>query len=409
MEYKKLQFDPEAGFLDSSFYEDTPDSPREILQRQHNQTRDFINSIVDTLNSSKEGESGIESIKSPQIEGVRGNNVYEQLKDIKSQMNFMALENIPDGSVDENKLAVASVTNEKIKDGEITSEKFSPDAISPYADDVKNINGYPSDMYLPVSEAGTLSTFKNYMGRLSVNTLKGKTVGHIRYILSGKSVVAVNLIDGTEETVLDDTLETGEAFSADTNGNIYTVKYFIEESKGKISIYKHNREYGQKTCLNTIKVIEHSTEAGQYEMCDIVINKGFVYIGLKTRYNVSSRIYKLFKINTEDIVNTDSLSEIMIFETDKMPFLISSGDDIIYGDRMFKNGENTDVEILEVSVFDCFDSKFLVYNSYIYIWDKNTGLPLVINDSINKNYDFLLYNNYIYKVIDKNLVRSRIF
>ena len=83
MEYKKFKFEPEEGFLDGSFYEDTPSNPREILQRQHNQTRDYINQMVETLNSKTEGASGSESIKSPDIEGVMGENVFEQLKDIK--------------------------------------------------------------------------------------------------------------------------------------------------------------------------------------------------------------------------------------------------------------------------------------------------------------------------------------
>jgi len=87
MAYKKFKFDPEEGFSDSSFYEDTPENPREILQRQHNQTRDYINSVIDTLNSKNEGSSGSESIMSPEIEGVNGDNVFEQIRDIKRQIN----------------------------------------------------------------------------------------------------------------------------------------------------------------------------------------------------------------------------------------------------------------------------------------------------------------------------------
>ena len=113
MEYKKFKFEPEEGFLDSNFYEDTPSNAREILQRQHNQTRDFINGIVDRLNSENEGESGLESIKSPQIEGVYGNNGYEQIKDVKRQLNNVSLNEVPDGSINNMKLANASVTKDK--------------------------------------------------------------------------------------------------------------------------------------------------------------------------------------------------------------------------------------------------------------------------------------------------------
>ena len=91
MAYNNFSFDPEAGFADTSFYEDTPQNPREILQRQHNQTRDFINSLVNTLNSDVEGSSGSESIMSPEIEGVAGTNVFEQIKDIKRQILPMQL------------------------------------------------------------------------------------------------------------------------------------------------------------------------------------------------------------------------------------------------------------------------------------------------------------------------------
>ena len=45
MEFNEFKFDPEEGFLNSDYYEDTPAEPREILQRQHNQTKDFINKM----------------------------------------------------------------------------------------------------------------------------------------------------------------------------------------------------------------------------------------------------------------------------------------------------------------------------------------------------------------------------
>ena len=131
MAFDKFSFDPEGGFLDSGYYEDTPADSREILQRQHNQTRDYINSVVEKLNSKKEGASGSESIASPVIEGLAGDNVFSQIKDMKRQLVNATGGELADGSVDNKKLAEKSVTSGKIAEGNITTEHFSQDATVP--------------------------------------------------------------------------------------------------------------------------------------------------------------------------------------------------------------------------------------------------------------------------------------
>ena len=47
MEFKKFNFDPPEGFRDSGYYEDTPVNAREVLQRQHDQVKDYINGMAE--------------------------------------------------------------------------------------------------------------------------------------------------------------------------------------------------------------------------------------------------------------------------------------------------------------------------------------------------------------------------
>ena len=148
------------GFEDSGFYEDSPSNSREILQRQHNQTRDYINSVVDRLNSKKEGESGSESIASPNIDGISGDNVFSQIKDIKRQLSDATAGTISDGSITSEKIASKAVDGSKISENAIESRHFRADATAPFAADANKLNGIDGKMFEPHLTTGNINVFK---------------------------------------------------------------------------------------------------------------------------------------------------------------------------------------------------------------------------------------------------------
>lgn len=412
MEYKKLKFSPEEGFLDSNFYEDTPKNSREILQRQHNQTRDFINSVVDRLNCGNEGESGLESIKSPKIEGVFGNNGYEQIKDVKRQLNNIALNEVPDGSITDLKLAGSSVTNDKIKDKEITSEKFSDDCVVPFSDETRHINGIKASDYAPVSVTGTFDTFKEYVAKTDIYNLYGKTHNNIRYILYNKYMYSLNLLTEEFKKISDIELDNSYRFFIGKDEKIYLAGYSLESYigaagitmyDGYISIYEYSLEYSELVLKNKMKVAGTTLYS---QVLDAEYDGENIYIGL-INSSSNSVWHSLYKIKFEEMETVSEVSEIYGFYAPRNDYLFLAGEDLVFNNKIFKNCNVEEVSELEYTVYGYDNGCLLVKGSNVFMVDKNTMEPKIIR-TVTMDGTGFMHNGNFYQIIVGFIVKLRL-
>ena len=411
MEYKKFKFEPEEGFLDSNFYEDTPSNAREILQRQHNQTRDFINGIVDRLNSENEGESGLESIKSPQIEGVYGNNGYEQIKDVKRQLNNVSLNEVPDGSINNMKLANASVTKDKIKDKEITSEKFSDSCVIPFSNDTKHINGVGASDYAPIRQAGSFDTFKEYVTKTDIYSLYGKTHNKIRYILYNGYMYSLNLLTKEFKKISDIVIDNSYKFFIGMDEKIYIAGYLSESYIGAAGITMYNRyigifeysiEYSELVLKSKIKVAGTTVYD---QVCDVEFDGENIYVGL---IKLSNPVWhSLYKIKYEEMETLNEVSEIYAFYAPRNDYLFFAGDNLVFNNRIFKNCSTEEVEEIEYVVYGYDSDMLLVKGSNVFAIDKDTLEPEIIRTETTDDSGFM-NNGYYYKIISGLIVKSRL-
>lgn len=403
MEYKKFKFEPEEGFLDSNFYEDTPSNAREILQRQHNQTRDFINGIVDRLNSENEGESGLESIKSPQIEGVYGNNGYEQIKDVKRQLNNVSLNEVPDGSINNMKLANASVTKDKIKDKEITSEKFSDSCVIPFSNDTKHINGIKASDYAPIRQAGSFDTFKEYVAKTDIYSLSGKTHNNIRYILYNGYMYSLNLLTKEFKKISDIVIDNSYKFFIGKDEKIYLLGYSLESYIGYISIYEYSLEYSELLQKNKIKVTGTITFD---QVCDVEFDGENIYVGL---IKLSSPVWhSLYKIKYEEMETLNEVSEIYGFYASRNDYMFCAGKDLIFNNKIFKNGDVEEITEPEYTVYGCDGDNLLVKGSNVFMIDKNTMEPKIIRTDKTTDTSGFMHDGCFYQIIGGFIVKLRL-
>lgn len=63
-----------------------------------------LNALIDDLRSTTAGASGAQQIGSETIAGVAGNDVYTQIKDVKTQLSNVVLNQIPDNTISTVKL-----------------------------------------------------------------------------------------------------------------------------------------------------------------------------------------------------------------------------------------------------------------------------------------------------------------
>ncbi len=406
MEYKKFKFDPEDGFLNEDFYEETPENSREILQRQHSQTRDYINLLVDTLNSQEEGKSGSESIKSPSIEGVFGNNVYEQLKDIKKQINESMEGVIPDGSVTEIKLSNEAVTGEKIAKGAVTTENMAEDTVAPYANEVKNINGISKENYLPVSLTGSPSFLKELFARDIPSDLYGKYFNDKRYMFKDNLLYTLQMKSGEFVKASDFKFPDNTRLIPTDGDFIYA--YLTKDSDDYIHIHiaKYLKEYDTGEELRDIKVYSTSRNP---KILDIFIMDGYLYIG--TVRVTSTKDYNyIYKIPEENIKG----GELTVFyskETDNLSNAFFPVDlDIVLGNMIFKNADTSNIVTLkDYALCEDGEGNIFMDNATLPVIDKNTYLPKCANfNTIRSSYSFL-YKNYIYVLAENYLFRTRLF
>lgn len=87
---------------------------KEQFDAAPNELRVALNGLIDILLSATVGDSGAENIGSPVIVGVTGDTVYEQLSDLKAQINSAITGALPDGSINTAKYQDGSVTPLKL-------------------------------------------------------------------------------------------------------------------------------------------------------------------------------------------------------------------------------------------------------------------------------------------------------
>lgn len=407
MEYKKFKFDPEDGFLDGNFYEDTPSDPREILQRQHNQTRDFINGIVDTLNSKTEGTSGSESVKSPDIAGVSGDNVYEQLKDIKRQINESAEAKIPDASVGEEKIKNEAITKAKIKDKEITSEKFKEDAVCPYANEPLHINGKESSYYVPIGNTASLFMFKELVTEEKFSQTYGKNYNGKRYFVKDGYFYTLDLKTGEINKYSETQVGNPDAFAVYSEDVIYYIIFTNLYNKTHLNLYKCETQYEDSILINSFEFHDTSKSSFNFigmDICgeDMIIAKGSV--GGGKDYN------NVYKVSLNELDNKDNFFIYHSFENSyNNANVISCNNDFIVGNMLFKNGDKDQTREIYANV-KSYDGKDLILtvDLNLPIADINTFNPRCAVMPVNL-YNSFLYDGFLYAYIEKYLFKTRIF
>ncbi|MBR4893378.1 MAG: hypothetical protein IKZ35_05315 [Clostridia bacterium] len=402
MEFKKFKFEPEGGFLDGDFYEDTPANAREILQRQHNQTRDFINGVVNTLNSSKEGESGGEYIKSPKIEGVAGDNLFTQIKDVKRQLNDISLNHVPDGSIDEYKLKNESVTKEKIKDGEITKEKFSTDAVVPFSNDTLNINNIPSSNYLPIGKTGDINIYKDYIGPYTLSSIWGKTKGNKHYVKASNTLYEVNLETAETVKISDEEFNNYKTYYIDNDENIIMVKLTVVSGEGILEFFKYVREDNEFKLYNSISIFPRYGDS--YLLYDANTDGDNIYVVFTDLYDETCYIYKI-KTLGKDLESYEILGSFSKVNNFK---ILITDEDIILGEKILKNKDFNQMITLDYRVIGYDNGNLLILNSYVLVLSDKTYIPKVITTTKSDFIDYFLKDNFLYKRIDNHLVKTRL-
>ncbi len=410
MAFNKFSFQPEDGFLDSGYYEDSPVDSRQILQRQHNQTRDYINGVIDRLNNKKEGESGAESIASPHIDGVNGENIFSQVKDIKRQLSDATAGKLTDNSVSSDKLASGSVTKEKIAEGNVESKHFAADAIAPFSKETYNMNGYSADMFEPVFKNSPYGIFKERVTDSAVLNARGKIYKGYRYFLNNKGVLSkMSMEDYSVSEYLDLSAYTKNdmAYSFDENDDLYIVSKSSSAGGTHISIYKY--ENGDITYINMIKI---SGNTKYYNVLnDILCYGGNMYIGLYQDGEYPACY--LYKIPLKDLYTT---SEVAAFYSGSCGSNIRTCDIfVVNGDLYFYKWRLKNIDsnsgLVYSWVFKGYgEGKFLVEHENAILTDENI-LPVFVSSgdvsSVTKNS--FIYENYLYSVICGYLFRTRLF
>lgn len=119
----RLNYTPVSGLLDKTVFPTYPQdetAARNQFQTLFNQVKDFINNTLTVLEGNVSGRNGAGEVGSLPISGVSGDTVYEQLCDLKSQLNGITLGSVPD----------LSITTQKIAEGAVTADKLDPNAIT---------------------------------------------------------------------------------------------------------------------------------------------------------------------------------------------------------------------------------------------------------------------------------------
>lgn len=399
MEYKKFEFSPKDGFLDSSFYPDTPGNPREVLQKQHNQTRDYINNLVNTLNSKMEGESGSESIKSPSIKGVYGNNTYEQIKDIKRQLDEVALSSVPDESITEEKLSRESVSTEKLKNGSVTTDKLSSDVVIPCAEEALKLNSLPSSLYEPAFKSGSVTVFKELVCKDKVKSVYGKTVNGKRYFLQDDYICFIDLDSGELTTAVGLPCDSDVKFVVTDDERIFTLKYL---KSGMLEIYEYEREEEKFVLILDMLLITY--EPDKCYITDVACDGEFLYFGI-AHVPLSEPSNTLYKIS---FLSLERCENLVVLNGAQSGTIFFSGEDIIYCNYMYRDKNFDESTYIPGVIADCNDGKILMAKGDFVLVCEDTLLPVIACESYSSNSDDFLYKGYLYKRIGNYLFKTRL-
>ena len=410
MAFNNFAFDPPGGFADTDFYDDTPADSREVLQRQHDQTKDYINSLVGTLSNSTEGESGSENIASPAIEGVSGNNVYDQIKDLKRQMTDMAEGVIPDGSVTTAKLASKSVTSQKIDDLAIQTGHFSLSAVAPMSSDTQKVNGVFSYAYEPVETFGGIGAFRERVLDNGISTVRGKTREGYRYIVdySGK-ISRLSLSDFTLGEYADfSSYSTDPSIAFDGEGILYAGY-----------IYKKNADYyyfklfrysdGEFVGIADVCLFPSSSTYSS-RMLGMEIYDGKLYVFCR---HVGSRdfIY-VWRVDLSDAGDENSYEKIVSESAGSKeiyPFIYDG--DLYVGNKVFEDCDpESGSSHLYYYVYPV-EGKGFISDGDVFLMCDTEYRPCLVS-SVNKIPDpsnSFCHGKYLYMIFENYLFRARIY
>lgn len=408
MEFKKFNFSPEEGFCDSSFYGDTPENPREILQRQHNQTRDYINSMVDSFNCRLEGESGLEKIKAPDIEGVLGDNAFSQIKSLKNQLDNIALKEVPDNSIDESKIKNGGVTEEKIRDGAVSTKKLADDTVSPYASEALNLNGIPAEEYLPNYKASSVGVYKECLGKADSSYIfDGKTFGNKRYIKASGVIKSLDLLTGEEEITANITdIAFKDFFVKDDELFVFDSVY----SSGKyiLNIYKYSAEY--RLCILEKSIDLTGMASSGYSLYKVAYNSEYIYFLMANQGYDLSRYY-LYEINMSELNSSNELQPLGYTTYPDMRNTILACDDevVLFGDTAVYNRDFENTVKLDFKAGELSGGNIFCEGANILIRRASDFSPRLIVCNALKDIVGFLWQDYIYARVEGYIVRSKIF
>lgn len=117
--FEEKTFNIADGLRDKTYYKSTPiseDDARDQIQGLLDELRDYINNtLVAGLNNAETTKSGAEKIGSAPISMVTGATVYDQIKNLKEQIDGVSQGAVTPGSITDEKLA------DDVKVGSLTS------------------------------------------------------------------------------------------------------------------------------------------------------------------------------------------------------------------------------------------------------------------------------------------------
>lgn len=108
MSFTTPVFDPVTGMKDTAAFPERPANQtdaRDQFQGMFDQCRDMVQALIDELEATTADASGAHEIGSAAISGVTGSTVYAQLASLKGMIDALVAVSVPDGSIDDDKLA----------------------------------------------------------------------------------------------------------------------------------------------------------------------------------------------------------------------------------------------------------------------------------------------------------------
>ncbi len=132
MAFTQMEFDPADGLANETSYPATPESEAEAraqIQTPLNQLREALNGLMAELENAVTESSGAENIGSAAIAGVSGLTLYDQLADLKTQIDAVVSGGLTDNIIENNHLSDDCVTGAEIANDSIDSEHYAAGSI----------------------------------------------------------------------------------------------------------------------------------------------------------------------------------------------------------------------------------------------------------------------------------------